>query len=147
MSRIITEILKEINTDYKNAEKYIKQKPALTIIFQHAYMKEKKFLLPEGEPPYKKSSEPLGMTPVNLLTELRRFYVFCRADLKQLQREQMFVGLLEGLHADEVALMMAVKDQTLHKLYPKLTRKWAESVNLIPKTEPTTPKKTPVKSV
>lgn len=135
MSKPITEILADINADYKNAEKYIKQKAALSIIFQHAYMPEKKFLLPDGEPPYKPAAEPLGMTPVNLLTELRRFYVFCRADLKQLQRETMFVGLLEGLHADEVKLMMAVKDQTLHKLYPKLNKKWAESVNLIPKTE------------
>jgi hypothetical protein len=135
MSKPVTEILADINADYKNAEKYIKQKAALSIIFMHAYMPEKKFLLPEGEPPYKPAAEPLGMTPVNLLTELRRFYVFCRADLKQLQRETMFVGLLEGLHADEVKLMMAVKDQKLHKLYPKLTKKWAESVNLIPKTE------------
>lgn len=135
MSKPVTEILADINADYKNAEKYIKQKAALSIIFMHAYMPDKKFLLPDGEPPYKPASEPLGMTPVNLLTELRRFYVFCRADLKQIQRETMFVGLLEGLHADEVKLMMAVKDQTLHKLYPKLTKKWAESVNLIPKTE------------
>lgn len=135
MSKNVTEILADINADYKNAEKYIKQKAALSIIFQHAYMPEKKFLLPDGEPPYKPAAEPLGMTPVNLLTELRRFYVFCRADLKQLQRETMFVGLLEGLHADEVKLMLAVKDQKLSKLYPKLTKKWAESVNLIPKTE------------
>jgi hypothetical protein len=138
MAKMITEILADINADYKNAEKYIKQKPALMVIFQHAYLKEKKFLLPEGEPPYKPSVEPAGMTPVNLIQELRRFYVFCRADLPQLKRETMFVGLLEGLSADEVKLMMAVKDQKLSKLYPKLTKKWAESVNLIPKTEPAT---------
>ena len=104
----------------------------------HAYMKDKKFLLPEGEPPYKPAAEPAGMTPVNLVQEVRRFYVFCRADLPQLKRETMFVGLLEGISADEVKLMMAVKDQKLNKLYPKLTKKWAESVNLIPKTEPAT---------
>lgn len=138
MAKMITEILADINADYKNAEKYIKQKPALSVIFQHAYMKDKKFLLPEGEPPYKPAAEPAGMTPVNLIQELRRFYVFCRADLPQLKRETMFVGLLEGLSADEVKLMMAVKDQKLSKMYPKLTKKWAESVNLIPKTEPAT---------
>jgi hypothetical protein len=66
---------------------------------------------------------------------------------QRLSKKWQKSGLLEGLHADEVALMLAIKDQTLHKLYPKLTRKWAESVNLIPKAEPTTPKKTPVKSV
>jgi len=138
MVKTISEILADINADYKNAEKYIKQKPALSIIFMHAYMKDKKFLLPEGEPPYKPAAEPAGMTPVNLVQEVRRFYVFCRADLPQLKRETMFVGLLEGISADEVKLMMAVKDQKLNKLYPKLTKKWAESVNLIPKTEPAT---------
>ena len=138
MVKTISEILADINADYKNAEKYIKQKPALIVLFSHAYLKEKKFLLPEGEPPYKPASEPAGMTPVNLIQELRRFYVFCRADLPQLKRETMFVGLLEGISADEVKLMLAVKDQKLNKLYPKLTKKWAESVNLIPKTEPAT---------
>jgi hypothetical protein len=64
--------------------------------------------------------------------------VFTRADVKQLQRESLFVGLIEGLHADEVKLIMAIKDQKLAKLYPKLTRKWAESVNLLPKAEPKT---------
>lgn len=135
MNKNITEVLEDINKDYKNAEKYIKLKPALSILFQHAYVKEMKFLLPDGEPPFKPAIEPFGMTPVNLLQELRRFYVFCRADLKQLKRETIFVGLLEGLHADEVKLVMAIKDQKLNKLYPKLTKKWAEDMNLIPKTE------------
>jgi hypothetical protein len=144
---ILSEVLKDINDDYKNAEKYIKQKPVLKTIFEHAFLKEKKFLLPDGDPPYKAAREPLGMTPINLVQEVKRFYIFCRADMKQLQREQMFVGLLEGLHADEVKVMLAIKDQTLHKMYPKLTRKWAESVNLIPKTEPTKSKKDAVESV
>jgi hypothetical protein len=59
--------------------------------------------------------------------------VFSRADLKQLQREQMFVGLLEGVHSTEVDLLLAIKDQKLNKLYPKLTKKWAEDNGFIPK--------------
>ena len=136
MARPITQILADINEDTANAEKYVAQKAAIKIIFEYAYEKEKKWLLPEGEPPFKPAVEPLGMTPTNLYSELRRFYVFTRSDVKQLQREQLFVGLIEGLHADEVKLIMAIKDQKLAKLYPKLTRKWAESVNLLPKTEP-----------
>lgn len=144
MAQPLTKILEDINTDVKNAEKYIAQKNSIRIIFEYAYIKEKKWILPDGMPPFKPTAEPLGMTPTNLYTELRRFYVFTRADLKQLQREQMFVGLLEGLHADEVKLIEAVKDQKLNKLYPKLTRKWAEDMNLIPKE--VKPEKAPKKA-
>jgi hypothetical protein len=59
----------------------------------------------------------------------------------------MFVGLLEGIHADEVKMMLAIKDQKLNKVYPKLTKKWAEDNGFIPKTEPKATKKTPAKSV
>lgn len=135
MAQPITEIMTAMNADPKNIDKFKDRFPALRIIFEHAFIPEKKWLLPDGEPPYKNADEPLGMTPTNLYTELRRFYVFCRADLKQLQREQMFVGLLEGIHADEAKMLIAVKDQKLTKLYPKLTKKWAEDAGFIPKTE------------
>jgi hypothetical protein len=140
MAQPITEILTAMNADPKNLDKFKDRFPALKIIFEYAYLPEKKWLLPDGEPPYKTSAEPLGMTPTNLYTELRRFYVFCRADLKQLQREQMFVGLMEGIHADEAKMLIAIKDQKLNKLYPKLTKKWAEDNGFIPKVEKPTKK-------
>jgi len=133
MAKPITEVLQDINSDTKNLQKYRERIAAIQIIMENAYMKEKKWLLPEGAPPFKATVEPLGMTPTNLYSELRRFYVFSRADLKQLQREQMFVGLLEGVHSTEVDLLLAIKDQKLNKLYPKLTKKWAEDNGFIPK--------------
>jgi hypothetical protein len=135
MAQPLTEILSAMNADPKNLDKFKDRIPALKIIFEYAYLPEKKWLLPDGEPPYKTSAEPLGMTPTNLYTELRRFYVFCRPDLKQLQREQMFVGLMEGIHEDEARMLIAIKDQKLNKLYPKLTKKWAEDNGFIPKVE------------
>lgn len=146
MAQPITEIMSALNADPKSLDKFKDRFAALKIIFEYAYLPEKKFILPDGDPPYKETVEPLGMTPTNLYTELRRFYVFCRPDLKQLQREQMFVGLLEGIHPDEAKMMLAVKDQKLSKLYPKLTKKWAEDAGFIPKAEPKPTKKTPVKS-
>lgn len=131
MAQPITKILEDINKDLKNVEKYIPQKNALMILFQHAYDKDKKWLLPEGDPPFKPAAEPLGMTPTNLYTELRRFYVYSRVDLKPIRREQLFVEFLESIHPDEAKLVLAIKDQKLTSLYPKLTRKWAESMNLI----------------
>ena len=136
MAQPITEILSELNENPKLLEtKFRDRYAALKVIFEYAYDKEKKWLLPEGDPPYKPPSEPLGMTPTNLYTELRRFYVFCRADLKQLQRETMYVGLLEGIHPDEAKMIGAVKDQKLNKIYPKLSRKWAEEVGFVQKVE------------
>lgn len=132
MAQPLTEILKYLNENPKEGlGKHKERIAALTIIFQHAYDPEKKFVLPDGDPPFKPAAEPLGMTPTNLYTELRRFYVFCRKDLKQLQREQLYVNLLEGIHPDEAKLMIAIKDQKLQKLYPKLTRKWAEENKLV----------------
>lgn len=132
MAKTITEILEDINKDLKNAEKYIKQKEAIKTVFQYAYMPDKKFLLPDGDPPFKPTTEPLGMSPTNLYTELRRFYVFTRTDMKSAARERIFVEMLEAIHPSEARLMLAIKDQKLTKLYPKLTKKWGEAMNLLP---------------
>mgnify|MGYP006995912341 CR=1 FL=1 len=124
-------MLDEINADPKKIELY-KADAALRLIFEYAFIPEKKFILPEGDPPYKPAAEPLGMTPTNLFSELRRLYIFCRADLKPLKRESLFVSFLEGVHPDEAKLLLAVKDQKLTKLYPKVTRKLVESAGFIP---------------
>lgn len=131
MRKYVTEMLDDINKDPTMIEKY-KTDAALKIIFEYAFIPEKKFILPEGEPPFKPSDEPLGMTPTNLFSELRRLYVFCRADLKPFKRESLFISFLEGVHPTEAKMLMAVKDQTLHKLYPKITRKLLEKAGMIP---------------
>jgi hypothetical protein len=63
------------------------------------------------------------MTPTNLFSELRRLYVFCRKDLTPLKRESLFISLLEGVHPTEAKMLIAVKDQKLTKMYPKITHK------------------------
>ncbi len=133
MSKLLIEILQDVNKDPKSITKYKEQYSALSVIFSYAYDKDKKFILPEGDPPYKHSVLPLGMNPTNLYSELRRFYVFCRTDLKPIKREQIFVSLLEGLHTSEANLMLAVKDQKLNKLFPKLTKKFAQDTGFLPK--------------
>ena len=130
MRKYVTVMLDEINADPKNIELY-KNDAALKLIFEYAFDPAKKFILPEGDPPYKEASEPLGMTPTNLFSELRRLYVFCRADLKPFKRESLFVSFLEGVHPSEAKMLLAVKDQTLHKLYPKITRKLLEGAGMI----------------
>ena len=124
MAKPITEIFDEINSNPSAIEKY-KGNAALKIIFEYAFDPTKKFILPDGDPPFKPTVEPLGMTPANLYQELRRMYVFCRADLSAVKREGLFISFLEGIHPLEAKLVLAVKDQELPKLYPKITHQFA----------------------
>lgn len=143
MRKYVTQVLDEINSDPSTIEKY-KNDAAIRLIFEYAFDPAKKMLLPEDAPPYKPAAEPMGMTPTNLYSELRRLYVFCRSDLKPIKRESLFVSLLEGVHPEEAKMLIAVKDQTLHKLYPKITRKVAEGAGFV---APLAKKETTKKSV
>jgi hypothetical protein len=137
-TRYITEILTEINDNPKLIEKY-KGNAALRLIFEHAFLPEKKFALPEGEPPFKKDAAPMGMTPGNLYQEVRKLYIFCRTDLNALRKETLFVQLLENIHPNEADLILHVKDQTLTKKYPKITHKLVAEAGFIPAPAPKVP--------
>jgi hypothetical protein len=131
MRKYVTQMLEAVNADPKTIQQY-KDDAALKLIFEYAFDPAKKMILPEGEPPFKPSAEPMGMTPTNLFSELRRMYVFCRADLKPLKRESLFISLLEGVHPDEAKMLIAVKDQKLTKMYPKITHKLVADVGIVP---------------
>lgn len=120
MQKYLPELLEEINKDPSLLQK-MKGDSALTVLFQYAFEPEKKFLLPEGEPPYKQDAAPIGMSLAILRQELRRFYIFCRADLPKVRREDLFIQLLESVHPSEAKLLLAVKEQELDKLYKKIT--------------------------
>lgn len=132
--KYLTEVLEEINSDPKTIEKY-KNDVALKMLLEYAYLPEKKFDLPEGDPPYKPDDAPIGMSPANLRMEMKRLYIFKREDLKPLRREQLFINLLESVHPDEAKLLLAVKEQKLNKLYKKVTRKVVEEAGFIPVLE------------
>jgi hypothetical protein len=134
MRKYVTQMLEDIQGDPKKVELY-KDDTVLKIIFEYAFLPEKKMILPEGTPPFKPADEPLGMTPTNLFGEMRRLYVFCRADLKPLKREGLFISMLEGVHPSEAEVLIAIKDQTLHKKYTKITRKLVSDAGFIPPLE------------
>jgi hypothetical protein len=134
MRKYLTQMLDEINEDPKQIEKY-KGDAVLKLAFEYAFDPSKKMILPEGTPPFKPAAEPMGMTPTNLFNELRRLYVFCRADLTPLKRESLFISLLEGVHPEEATALIAIKDQQLHKLYKKITAKLVTEAGFIPAIE------------
>lgn len=131
MKQYLTEMLKEINDNPTCIDKF-REEFLLKVVFAHNFLPNYKMLLPEGEPPFKPADQPLGMTDTNLFVEAKRMYVFCRADLKPIKRESLFVGLLEGIHPTEAAVLIAVKDQKLQKLYPKITWKLVSDAGIIP---------------
>ena len=135
MAKYLTEVLEEINSDVKTINEYTNDQ-ALRFIFEYAFDEDKKMDLPEGEPPFKPDAAPLGMAPANLRMETKKFYVYLRKDLKPIRKEQLFIGLLEAVHPSEAKLLVAIKDQKLNKLYPKITRKLLEGTGFIkPKTK------------
>jgi len=135
MKKYLTEMLKEINEDPKAIVNY-KDDFLLKVIFAHNFLPNYKFILPEGEPPFKPAAEPLGMTETNLFVECKRFYnTFCNANVKPIRREALFIGLLEGIHPEEAKIVIAVKDQKLQKLYPKITHKLVSDSGFIPPPE------------
>ena len=125
-------LLHEILTKVNNA----KDKPAkiavlkkndsvpLRQVLKGAFDPNIKWDLPEGTPPYKENDAPAGTEHTTLFTEARRLWHFVEgADqkLSKTKKEMMFIQLLEGLHADDAALMIAVKDKALNKKYKGLT--------------------------
>lgn len=120
----ITEVLRDLNDNPKLFEttyKKIGSGGPLGTIFHFAYTRQGKFLLPDGNPPFKPTSEPIGMTHGKFITEVRKFHYFCNKTLSHAKREQIFVQLCENIHPDEAKILIAIKDQKLHELYPNLT--------------------------
>ena len=117
---LISDILKEVNQDIGALAKY-KTNNYLRNVFEHAFIPEKKFILPEGVPPHKTQLGPSVQHDQTFFMEARKFYVYCRADLKPLRREAMFISCLESLSAEEAKILIAIKDQSLTDLYPNIT--------------------------
>jgi hypothetical protein len=134
MRKYLPEMLEEINKDPSKIENY-KEDFLLKVVFAHSFLPKYKCLLPEGEPPHKPAAEPLGMTPTNLFNECKRFYVFTREDMAAVRRESLFISMIEGVHPSEVKVLIAMKDQKLSKLYPKITWKLVSDAGIIPAPE------------
>jgi len=72
--------------------------------------------LPEGIPPFKVNSAPVGMGDTTLKASAKGWYVFTKKlspSLKQSRREQMFINLLERLDSKESKILLDAKDRKL----------------------------------
>ena len=119
------EILKEYKSD------------ALKKILLINFCKAITFCFPEGETPYRPSDSPKGIEHQYLFSEHRLLEKFIKKtvngvtyygcsngvqpQMQQLKKENLWIQILETLHAEEAELMDLVKDKQLTSRY-KITR-------------------------
>lgn len=133
MTEYLVEILEKVNKQPEKLAEY-RENMGLKYLFQYAFIPEKKFDLPEGEPPFKPDPAPLGMSSANFTQEMKRLYVFTKEQqLTKVRREVLFIQLLENVHPSEAKLLCAVKDQSLDKLYKNITADLVADYGFIPR--------------
>lgn len=87
---------------------------ALLTILKFCFDPNIKWLLPEGDAPYKPCEYP--NVDNMLYTEARRLYLFIEGgnpNLTQLKRESMFVDLLQSINPEDAKLLVSIKDKKL----------------------------------
>lgn len=98
-----------------------------------------KWLLPEGDPPYKPLATGIEAEG-RLVSELRRLYLFIdgstdtQKNLKQVRREQLFIELLESVDPGDAKVLLGMKDGKLPfksitkklvaEAFPNLAKNW-----------------------
>lgn len=121
----LSEILNEINSDLDLLATKYNDNKVLFNLFKYAFNPEWKFNLPEGKVEYPDYQHLVGYAPVSLYMEMLngQLDVFCRKDLTEVKLTRLFTDLLEQLDVNDCEILFAIKDQTLNKLYKKLTLK------------------------
>lgn len=116
MAASVAEFLEKVGKLKKTQEKIDALRAndsfVLRVILQAAFDPKVKFLLPEGEPPYK-PNELVDQEHV-LIRDARMMQYFVEGiypDLSQTKREMMFIEFLERLDPKDAKLILQVKDK------------------------------------
>ena len=124
----VHEIFTKINNAKDKSQKIaiLKQfdNQAMRQLLKAAFDPKIKFDLPEGNPPYIKNEAPAGTEHTSLASEARKLYHFIvggNNTINKLKKETMFIQMLEGLHADDAEVLMAIKNKNLNNVYKGLT--------------------------
>lgn len=138
---LLSEVLQRVSNAKTKAKKIgILQEyktPALKKILLCNFSKRINFVFPSGETPYRPLDRPKGVEHQMLITEhrlLEKFitktvngvtYFGCsnstKPNMQQLRKENLWIQILESLHAEEAALLDLVKDKSLTSRY-KITK-------------------------
>ena len=118
MRKSISEILKLVS-EQPNRQSKIQTlqsfySPVLCQVLQYAFDPRIKWLLPQGDPPYKENVFP-GQE-LNLYSEARRLYLFVEGgnpNLTNIRREMLFIQFLEMLDPKDAKVILAAKDKKI----------------------------------
>jgi hypothetical protein len=127
MRKSVYQRLKEINDieDMKqrvHALQNVEGKSAIKTLLDYTFNKNIIMKLPDGIPPYKpldSSIDAQGM----LEHDTRKLYIFLDGQapgLTQSRKEQIFIGILEGIDNDDAKLLCSIKDKKLP--FTKITK-------------------------
>ena len=136
----LAEVMTDINNDVTSLGNLYKYKPnsPLSQLFRAAFLEEDAWVLPEGDPPYKPFMGAVGTSPTDLLKAILRgrlAYFGKNKPVPSAKREELFIRLLETVHATEAKVLLAVKDQELTKMYPNITYEVLEQYGYLPHRE------------
>jgi hypothetical protein len=123
----ISEILSAANTDINTLKQHIGNR-YLRNLMEAAYIPEKKFVLPEGLPEFKGNLQHPDQISGAFWQIANKLDTFQRAELPAIRRESIFIQSLESLSAIDAKILIAVKEQTLHKMFKTLTLKNLKAV-------------------
>ena len=132
MKLLISEVLQKVHSAKTKAQKVKilqdNNTNALRSVLIANFDESVQSLLPEGEVPYQKNDAPVGTEHTVLEQEYRKLYLFFKggSTIKQSQRENLFIQMLEGLSVEEAELLILVKDKALNKKY-RVTRACVEN--------------------
>jgi hypothetical protein len=132
MKLLISEVLQKVHSAKTKAQKVKilqdNNTNALRSVLIANFDETVQSLLPEGDVPFEKNDAPLGTEHTVLEQEYRKLYLFFKggSSIKQSQRENLFIQMLEGLSIEEAELLILVKDKALNKKY-RVTRACVET--------------------
>ena len=117
MSRKPISWILDFTSKLPNEEEQIKclranDNSAIKTILKFCFDPNIKWLLPEGDAPYKPCEYP--NIDNMLYGEARRLYLFVEGgnpNLTTLKRESMFVDLLQSINPEDAKLLVAIKDE------------------------------------
>ena len=127
MKLLLTEILQKVNKAKTKAEKrkilQDNNSQALRSLFIWNFDETVLSAIPEGDVPYRPNDAPKGLEHDFLDQNQRKFAYFVKGGItvSNMKREEIFIGLLETLHADEAELLCLVKDKSLQKKYTRIS--------------------------
>ena len=128
MQLLISEILDKVSKLKTKKEKvaWLKDQntDGLRAVIKSSFDPKIKWLLPEGDVPFRRNDAPAGTEHTDLHMESRKLYHFIEGgnyDITQTKRETLFIQVLEGLQESDADVLVAAKEKSLHRKFKGLS--------------------------